>query len=100
MEPQPLLPGRPPHGVQFPFLVEPPDTADALAHRIAEDAPRRRRLALVAGGQHDQVRRPYAAVPHHHALGAKALDVIELDQPDAAVDDHLRAAGVEVVSTT
>jgi hypothetical protein len=41
---------------------------------------------------------PHAAVPPHGALGPKALDVVELDQPDAAVDDHLRAAGVEVVS--
>src|SRR3712207_3984149 len=99
MEPQPLLPGGPPHAVELPLLVEAPAPPDALAHRVAEDPPRGRRLALVARGQHEEVGRPHAAVLHDRAFRPEALDVGMLDQADAPVDDHLRAAGVEVVPT-
>src|SRR5919199_2680862 len=98
MEPQPRLAGGTPHAVQPPLLVEAPDAADPLAHRVAEDPPRRGRLALVTGGQHDQVGGPYRPVLHDGPGGPEALDVRVLNQPDAAIDDHLGTAGVEVVT--
>src|SRR4051812_38177215 len=97
VKPQSLLPSGPPHAVEFAFLVEAPDRADALTHRIAEYASRRCCLALVACGEDDQVSGFHAPVLHHCAVGSEPVDVAELDQPDTAVDDHLRATGIEIV---
>jgi hypothetical protein len=68
-----------------------------MSAKGAKKPPRRGGLALVAGGEHDQVRLFHAAVLHHRAIRPEALDIGVLKQPDAPVHDHLRTAGIEVI---
>src|SRR6266702_3305256 len=79
-KPQAVLAGGTPHARELAFLVEAPDRTDTIRGRVAQHSADGLLLALVPGGQHDQVGLPNGAVLHARALGAEAFDVGELDQ--------------------
>src|SRR5689334_1779579 len=97
-EPQAFLRRALPHVAHLAFGIEAPYRPDllrdifadqVLAEHLLPDEPRR---------EHDEIRRLDGAVLHERAVLDEALDVLELHQPDFAVDDELRAARVEVIA--
>ena len=64
--------------------------AEQLSHQLF--------LALVAGGEHDQVGGDDLAVLHPRAVGGEAVDIGKLLQRDIALDDQVGAADIEIIA--
>ena len=98
-EPQARLLGPHPQVSQLlAVITEPPDRPDTLGHVIAEQAFDVFFLALEACRQDNGIGRNDIPVLQFGAFGDEGVDIVELDQPDLAVDDQVGAAHVEIIA--
>src|SRR5690606_36302300 len=97
-EPEPLLCGALPHVAHLAVLADAPHLADLVRDLVAEETAHQFLLRVVTRRKHQQVSRHDAAVLQPRPFGHEALDVVELQQADLAVDDEAGAAGVEIIA--
>src|SRR5581483_9891052 len=106
VEPKARLLGRLPHVAKLAFPrsrvvlgrgAEAPNRADARSDFGRDELRRPFAHVAVAGGEEDEVGGKARAVRQHHVAIGDFLDAAAL-QLDAAVDDELRGADVDVVA--
>src|SRR5689334_18857462 len=97
-EPEPFLRGALPHVVHFAVRTEAPHRPYFLRSVLTKELRHYRFLRDETRRQYDEIDRLQRAVFQARTLFLEALDSVVVQQPDLAVDDQLRAAGIEVIA--